>query len=65
MPATWWLAGIAVSLLGALLAGLDSLLRAARLPLLALAQPQAWRLAQVPWLRRQGVAGAVLLMVAA
>ncbi|HEN8712405.1 TPA: ABC transporter permease [Pseudomonas putida] len=64
LPATWWLAGIAVSLLGALLAGLDSLLRAARLPLLALAQPQAWRLAQVPWLRRQGGAGAVLLMVA-
>jgi len=64
LPLQWWLLGIAVSLLGALLAGLDSLLRAARLPLLALAQPQAWRLAQVPWLRRQAVVGAVLLVVA-
>jgi putative ABC transport system permease protein len=42
----WWLAGLAISLLGALLAGAGSLLRAARLPLLALAQPQAWRMAQ-------------------
>jgi len=64
LPVQWWLLGIAISLLGALLAGLDSLLRAARLPLLALAQPQAWRMAQVPWLRRQAVVGAVLLVVA-
>ncbi|RZI79626.1 MAG: FtsX-like permease family protein, partial [Pseudomonas sp.] len=33
----WWLAGVGVSLLGALLAGVSSVLRAARLPLLALA----------------------------
>lgn len=64
LPVQWWLAGIAVSLLGALLAGLDSVLRAARLPLLTLAQPQAWRLAQVPWLQRQAAAGAGLLVVA-
>ncbi|NIF30347.1 ABC transporter permease [Pantoea sp. Tr-811] len=64
LPLYWWLAGIGVSLLGALLAGLDSVLRAARLPLLALAQPQAWRLAQVPWLRRQALAGVLLLAVA-
>ncbi|MFJ4156367.1 FtsX-like permease family protein [Pseudomonas sp. NPDC089752] len=64
LPAQWWLLGIAVSLLGALLAGLDSLLRAARLALLAIAQPQAWRLAQVPWLRRQAVAAVALLAVA-
>ena len=64
LPWQWWLAGMVVSLLGALLAGFDSLLRAARLPLLGLAQPQAWRLAQVPWLRRQALAAAVLLLQA-
>ncbi len=64
LPLWWWLAGIAVALLGALLAGCDSLLRAARLPLLALAQPQAWRLAQIPWLKRQALAGSLLLVAA-
>ena len=60
----WWLAGLAISLLGALLAGAGSLLRAARLPLLALAQPQAWRLAQGLWLRRQAWLAAGLLLLA-
>ncbi|QVM94710.1 ABC transporter permease [Pseudomonas sp. SORT22] len=64
LPAGWWLAGIAVSLLGALLAGAGSVLRAARLPLLALAQPQAWRMAQGPWLRRQAAVAGLLLVVA-
>ncbi|MCE0459855.1 FtsX-like permease family protein [Pseudomonas sp. 20TX0172] len=50
----WWLSGVGLSLLGALLAGADSLLRAARLPLLALANPQAWHQAHERWLRRQG-----------
>ncbi|WP_149086337.1 FtsX-like permease family protein [Pseudomonas prosekii] len=54
----WWLSGVGLSLLGALLAGANSLLRAARLPLLALANPQAWHQAHARWLRRQGwVAG--------
>jgi putative ABC transport system permease protein len=56
----WWLAGVAVSVLGALLAGVGSVLRAARLPLLALAQPQAWRLAQRAGLRRQAIAAGFL-----
>ncbi|MWV11400.1 FtsX-like permease family protein [Pseudomonas sp. R-28-1W-6] len=60
----WWLAGLAISLLGALLAGASSLLRAAKLPLLALAQPQAWRLAQGLWLRRQALLAAGLLVLA-
>ncbi|MFK8333044.1 FtsX-like permease family protein [Pseudomonas sp. BJa5] len=64
LPAWWWLAGLLVSVLGALLAGVGSVLRAARLPLLALAQPQAWRLAQGPWLRRQALLAGVLLLVA-
>ncbi len=49
----WWLGGLGVSLFGALLAGAHSLLRAARLPLLALANPQAWHQAHGRWLRRQ------------
>lgn len=65
LPAWWWLAGIAISLLGALLAGANSLLRAARLPLLALAQPQAWRAAQSLWLRRQALLAAALVLLAA
>jgi len=60
----WWLAGVGVSLLGALLAGVSSVLRAARLPLLVLAQPQAWRLAQGPWLRRQAMVALLLGLVA-
>ncbi|MFH7429012.1 hypothetical protein, partial [Pseudomonas syringae group genomosp. 7] len=47
------LSGIGLSLMGALLAGVNSLLRAASLPLLALADAQAWQQAQARWLRRQ------------
>ena len=66
LPPQWWLVGIAISLLGALMAGAGSLWRAARLPLLALAQPQAWRAAQSRWLRRQALlAGGLLLLAAA
>ncbi|MFG0926833.1 FtsX-like permease family protein [Pseudomonas sp. CJQ_8] len=60
----WWLLGVLVSVLGALLAGLQSVMRAARLPLLALAQPQAWRLAQGPWLKRQALIAGLLLLLA-
>ncbi|WP_307333341.1 ABC transporter permease [Pseudomonas lini] len=59
----WWLSGVGLSLLGALLAGASSLWRAARLPLLALADPQAWHQAHARWLRRQGwVAGAAAVI---
>lgn len=59
----WWLAGLGLSLLGALLAGAGSVWRAASLPLLALANPQAWHEAHGRWLRRQGrVASAALLI---
>lgn len=60
----WWLSGIGLSLLGALLAGGASLLRAARLPLLALANPQAWHQAHAHWLRRQGWMACLALLVA-
>ncbi|MBA1203231.1 FtsX-like permease family protein [Pseudomonas capeferrum] len=64
LPLEWWLAGVGVSVFGALAAGTSSVLRAARLPLLALAQPQAWLLAQGPWVRRQAGAAVVLMLVA-
>jgi len=60
----WWLSGIGLSLLGALLAGANSLLRAARLPLLAVADPQAWHQQYSRWLRRQGWLATVLLAIA-
>lgn len=61
----WWLAGMAISLIGALLAGASSLWRAARLPVLAVAQPQAWRAAQSRLSRRQGALAVVLLAACA
>lgn len=60
LPPQWWVMGIVISLLGAVLAGGSSLVRAARLPVLALAQPQAWRLAQSLWLTRQAIAAVLL-----
>lgn len=63
----WWLGGLGLSVLGALLAGANSLLRAARLPLLALANPQAWHQAHSRWLRRQAwvAGGAAITAMAA
>lgn len=60
----WWFSGIGLSLLGALLAGASSLLRAARLPLLAVADPQAWHEQYARWLRRQGWLAALLAISA-
>lgn len=60
----WWFSGIGLSLFGALLAGANSLLRAARLPLLALANPQAWHQAHARWLRRQGWVAAFAALIA-
>lgn len=60
----WWFSGIGLSLFGALLAGGNSLLRAARLPLLAVADPQAWHQQYARWLRRQGWLAAMLLAIA-
>ncbi|WNV07003.1 ABC transporter permease [Tardiphaga sp. 709] len=60
----WWFAGLAISIIGALLAATSSLLKAVRLPLLATAQPYAWQQTQRRWLRLQG-AGALLVFIAA
>ncbi|HEY8334146.1 MAG TPA: ABC transporter permease [Tardiphaga sp.] len=52
----WWLAGLAISVFGAVAAATASLVKAARLPLLVAAQPYAWQQAQHRWLRWQGAA---------
>ena len=49
----WWIAGIVISIVGALAAAADSLTKALRLPLLAAAQPYAWQQAQRRWLTFQ------------
>jgi putative ABC transport system permease protein len=61
----WWLAGLAISIIGALLAATSSLLKAVRLPLLAAAQPYAWQQAQHRWLKWQGAGAAIVLAGAA
>ena len=50
----WWIAGLAISVLGALAAAATSLTKAIRLPVLAAAQPYAWQQAQRRWLMFQG-----------
>jgi putative ABC transport system permease protein len=49
----WWIAGLAISILGALAAAAASLTKALRMPLLATAQPYAWQQAQRRWLTYQ------------
>jgi putative ABC transport system permease protein len=60
----WWLAGLAISVIGALLAATSSLLKAVRLPLLTSAQPYAWQQAQQRWLTLQGIAAALVFVAA-
>lgn len=50
---SWWAAGIAISVIGAVFAAGSSLLKAWRLPLFATAQPHAWARAQQATLRLQ------------
>jgi putative ABC transport system permease protein len=49
----WWIAGIVVSIVGALAAAGTSLAKAIRLPVLDAAQPFAWQQAQHRWLLLQ------------
>ncbi len=61
----WWLAGIAISIVGALAAAAASLAKAIRMPVLATAQPQAWQQAQRRWLIFQSAAAVAVFAVAA
>jgi len=60
----WWIAGLAISIVGALIAAATSLIKAIRLPLLAAAQPYAWQQAQHRWLLFQSAVAALVFAVA-
>lgn len=64
LRAEWWIAGLGMSIFGAMLAAANGLVRVYRLPVLAAAQPYAWQQTQQRWLKRQG-AVALLVAVAA
>jgi putative ABC transport system permease protein len=61
----WWIAGLSISVIGALLAAAASLLKASRLSVLAAAQPQAWHQAQRRWVALQGASALAVLAIAA
>ncbi len=65
LKASWWLSGLGMSILGALLAAAAGLYRVYRLPVLAAAQPYAWQQSQQRWLKRQGLLALVVLLAAA
>src|SRR5213076_211459 len=46
----WWLAGLGISIAGAMVAAATSLIKAIRMPVLATAQPHAWQQRQRRWL---------------
>jgi putative ABC transport system permease protein len=60
----WWIAGLAISVIGALAAAAASLLKAIRLPLLSAAQPYAWQQAQHRWLIFQSALAFVVVAAA-
>lgn len=62
---SWWLSGLGMSVLGALLAAAAGLYRVYRLPVLAAAQPYAWQQAQHRWLMRQGAMAVAVAVIAA
>src|SRR6202790_1914738 len=61
----WCIAGMLITVAGALLAAATSLLKAIRLPVLAAAQPYAWQQAQHRWLLFQGTLALAVLAGAA
>ncbi len=60
----WWIAGLFISVIGALLAAAQSLWKASGLSVLAAAQPQAWHQAQRRWVALQGVAALAIFATA-
>jgi putative ABC transport system permease protein len=60
----WWMAGLAISVVGALAAATASLVKAIRLPVLVAAQPYAWQRAQHRWLMLQGAAALAVFIAA-
>jgi len=60
----WWIAGLAISVAGALAAATASLAKAIRLPVLVAAQPYAWQQAQHRWLIFQSMLALAVLVAA-
>jgi putative ABC transport system permease protein len=60
----WWIAGLLISVVGALAAAGTSLAKAIRLPLLATAQPKAWQQAQRRWLMLQSLGALAIFAIA-
>jgi putative ABC transport system permease protein len=60
----WWIAGIAISVTGALAAAAASLTKAIRMPVLATALPYAWQQAQHRWLMFQSALALIVFAVA-
>jgi putative ABC transport system permease protein len=60
----WWIAGLIISVVGALTAATASLAKAIRLPVLVAAQPYAWQQAQHRWLIFQSALALAVLMAA-
>jgi putative ABC transport system permease protein len=61
---SWWLSGLAISVLGTGVAAAAALVAVARMPLLASARPQAWAASRGIARRVQMAAGSALLMLA-
>jgi len=62
---SWWIAGLVISVAGALVAASAGLAKSFRQPVLSIAQPQAWRKAQQRWLFWQGGVALAMFAVAA
>jgi len=60
----WWIAGLVISIAGALAAATTSLIKAMRLPILSSAQAYAWQDAQRRWLKLQGALALCVFAVA-
>ncbi len=60
----WWIAGLVISVVGALAAATASLAKAIRLPVLVAAQPYAWQQAQHRWLIFQSSLALAVLVAA-
>jgi putative ABC transport system permease protein len=60
----WWLAGLAMALVGTALSSFQSLWQIRRMPILAAAQPRAWSRASATALRLQSLAGFALIALA-
>lgn len=61
----WWIAGLAMSVAGALAAAGSSFVKLSKLSLLEGAQPRAWQQSQQVWLTYQGLLAVGILLAAA